>query len=222
MDDHRRAGALTDETLDGDIARLVALDPSPEFVARVRTRIAEEPAPRRSWLAAGQWRRASALRWACFAGGPVLALIVVAMYANRSTPPVTSGPPLAARSIETGKTAVPYVASALRREPDAPGSTGSPRAGQGHVAPSVISRLALPELVEGRARATLQPLFDARETRALQTLIANVRDQRIDLTPLLQPGAPPPMELPPIDELRIAPITIDPIAPSDGAQGVRP
>jgi hypothetical protein len=47
---------LNDAGLERDIERALAIDPSPEFVARVRTRIAEEPSPasrRFGWLFAG-------------------------------------------------------------------------------------------------------------------------------------------------------------------------
>jgi hypothetical protein len=56
-----------DDEIGRDITRALAVDPSPEFLARVRTRIANEP--ERGLLAAltgcatlGMWRRASALR----------------------------------------------------------------------------------------------------------------------------------------------------------------
>jgi len=235
MDDDRHAGALTDETLERDLARLVAIDPSPEFVARVRTAVAnQEPSP--SPIAAlkgcatfgmrlatrGKWRgaflarrsaqgaKAAALRWICFAGGPALALIVAAMYLSRSTPPVATAPPLTARAMAAEPVSPPYVAPTLGRRSQTTRRSAAllgPRGGP--------ERPALPG-------AAPEPLFDARETRALQTLIADVRDQRIDLTPLLRPGEPPPMELPPIADLNISPITIDSIAPADGAQGVRP
>ena len=47
---------MNDAGLERDIERALAADPSPEFLARVRTRIAEEPAPasrRFGWLFAG-------------------------------------------------------------------------------------------------------------------------------------------------------------------------
>jgi hypothetical protein len=37
--------AMTDAALDGEIRRALAVNPSPEFLARVRTRIASEPDP---------------------------------------------------------------------------------------------------------------------------------------------------------------------------------
>ena len=67
----------------------------------------------------------------------------------------------------------------------------------------------------------MRPLIDTLEAAALRSLIARVRDGRVDLTPLLQPAAPAPMELPPMTDIAIPPISIDPIAPAEGAQGVR-
>jgi hypothetical protein len=63
-----------------------------------------------------------------------------------------------------------------------------------------------------------EPLFDARETTALQRLIADVRDARVDLTPLTKEG---PMPLPAMDPLAISPIVIEPLTPS-GIEGERP
>jgi hypothetical protein len=53
---------------------------------------------------------------------------------------------------------------------------------------------------------------------ALQRLIADVRDARVDLTPLLKEA---PMALQPLDDLVIAPITIEPLVPG-GVEGERP
>ena len=68
------------------------------------------------------------------------------------------------------------------------------------------------------ATRTPEPLFDARETTALQRLIADVRDARVDLTPLAKEG---PMPLPAMDPLVISPIVIEPLV-SSGVEGERP
>ena len=52
--DHRPDQPLNDPALVRDLESLLAVDPSPEFVARVRTRIANEPEPARwrlAWVA---------------------------------------------------------------------------------------------------------------------------------------------------------------------------
>lgn len=47
--DGRRLDAVTDESLDREIESLLAVEPSPDFLARVRARIAEEE-PHGSWV----------------------------------------------------------------------------------------------------------------------------------------------------------------------------
>jgi hypothetical protein len=67
--------------------------------------------------------------------------------------------------------------------------------------------------------ATLQQdvLLDARETATLRALIRGVRRGDVDLEPVLRASAPSAMELPPIADIAIAPITIDPLV----EEGVR-
>jgi hypothetical protein len=210
MDTRRSATAITDDALDREVARALAVDTSPEFLARVRTRVAREPAPH-------TWR----MSWAtCFAGGAVVAAAIVFAVALTRTNRTTRFVPrqsLAARDVTIGSATLPRVASGFSRTNDQPTAPPSTRSGRAE------TRIARGEPVEPRARVVedSKPLFDPREARALQALIAGLRSGRVDLSPLLKPAGPPPMELPPIDDLSISPITIDLIAPIDGAQGVR-
>ena len=206
MDDRRRAHAMTDAAVDAEIRRALAVEPSPEFVARVRTRIASEPAP-------SAWR----ISWsACFVGAAVAAIVLATVLVSRQRSAITAAPPLSSRLL-----------ASIGQLPAARGSTGSPRATFAFGRASSVP--ARPELVEGRAAhgeaaqpaVDAQLLIDVRETNALQALIAGVHERRVDLSPLLQPPAPAPMELPPISDIVIPPITIDPLAPADGAEGVR-
>ena len=64
-------------------------------------------------------------------------------------------------------------------------------------------------------------LIDPREAAALRALIYGARDGRIDLVPVLNASQPAVMELPPVVDIHIPEITIDPIAPGAGEQGVR-
>ena len=57
MDDHRSADPLTDAALDRDLEAALAVDPSPELVARVRTRVQRERDA--SWSPM-QWRMGAA------------------------------------------------------------------------------------------------------------------------------------------------------------------
>jgi len=204
MDTRRSADSLTDAALDRELQRALAVDPSPEFVARVRTRIASEPAPR-------AWQ----FPWVMsFAGGAVVAAVIVMAIARTRPDRVSAGPApvLTAHAIASASSSlpsaapgrsvssVPYVASAFRRTNSA--STDSPAEAGRHV----------PETT---------PIFDPRETRALQTFIVRLRSGDVDLSPLLQPAPKPPMELPPIEDLVIQPLSIDPLAPPERAQGER-
>jgi hypothetical protein len=49
--DHEPADPLSERVIERDIESLLSVDPSPEFLARVRTRIANEPEPSRWRLA---------------------------------------------------------------------------------------------------------------------------------------------------------------------------
>ena len=81
-------------------------------------------------------------------------------------------------------------------------------------------------MVRGAAavRDAAQPevLIDPRERRALLQLIAGVRDGRIDLSAAQRSVTQVPTELDPVTDIVIAPLTIDPLAPVSGAEGVRP
>lgn len=186
---------VKDAALERDIERALAVDPSPEFLVRVRARIADEPAPSRGfgWLFAG-------IATVAAAAALVLAVRMVAPARRPEAAPL-----LASKSI--GSTVVvpavvpgtvgpasAYAAARLRRDEQA-----------GHYVPKVNAR-------------TAEPLFDARETTALQRLIADVRDARVDLAPLAKEG---PMPLPAMDPLVISPIVIEPLD-SSGIEGERP
>jgi hypothetical protein len=186
---------MNDPALEREIERALAVDPSPEFLVRVRARIADEPAPASrgfGWLFAGVATVAAAA-----------ALVLAVRMVSPARPPATA-PLLASRSIGSA-VVVPavsptsaYAAARLRLDEKA-----------GHYVPKV----------EGPAATrTTEPLFDARETMALQRLIADVRDARVDLTPLAKEG---PMPLPAMDPLVISPIVIEPLA-SSGLEGERP
>ncbi len=210
MSDFRHAHALTDDALDRDIAQALAVDPSPEFAARVRTRIANEPEP-------GMWRRVLALRSSWLVASVAVAAAVVATVvvtrSDRSTAP-TITPTLTARAIGAMSVPLPYVGSGFSRTYNAQVVHSSLRS----VGPAEAGPHVPPTVGPAKAGPQVEVLLDPRETRALRSLIAGVRDSRLDLSPLLRPSASAPMELPPVDDLVIAPLAIEPLAPIDGAQ----
>jgi hypothetical protein len=178
--------SMNDAALDRDLERLLAVEPSPAFVAHVRTRIANEPLPSSrsfGWLFAG--------------GATAVAAASVAIAMFVAAPPRQVTPVRArldSRSIASASVAVPVL------RPDPVG-----------VDPRVRP-------VPTHASARTEVLFDERETRALQRLIAGVRAARVDLAPLLNEARMSPQ---PMDDLVIPPITIEPLAPS-GVEGERP
>jgi hypothetical protein len=86
MDGHREI----DASLDREIESLLASEPPPEFVARVRTRVASEPAP-------GAWRAS----WMFAAAGAVAAVIVAVMaWPSPDAMPSNDVPVESARIVE--------------------------------------------------------------------------------------------------------------------------
>src|SRR5436309_12551606 len=107
--------------LERELEKALAVDPSPAFLARVRTRIAHESAPR-------AWRISSVM---CCAGAAIVAVPIVyavALMPTRRTTPAAPSHSLAATSlpyVASGFSRTsPYVASAFRRTSDGPAKAG--------------------------------------------------------------------------------------------------
>lgn len=80
MDGHRHVDAVTDP-LDREIESMLAVDPSPEFLARVRTRVAKEPNPSAWW------------RWTfAFAGVAVATIVAVVVWQSGQQAPSSEVP----------------------------------------------------------------------------------------------------------------------------------
>jgi hypothetical protein len=196
--------------IDEEIRAALDVDPSPEFVARVRTRIAAEAAP-----SAWRWSWGLAMATALAASATLVVIV-----SRQHTPPSTS-------------VAGTFVAGSENR-PASEGSTAKPgaaesdakagRAEQTRVAVSrrARSRPTNTNALVVRTRSEPEILVDPREARALRQLIAGVRDGRIDLTAVQTIASPAAGEIEPVARIVIAPITIEPIAPVPGAEGVRP
>jgi hypothetical protein len=196
MDAERSGWPMNDTAIVREIQAALAVDPSPEFIARVRTRIAAEPVTSGFWT-----RRPWATVLAAVAAG-VIAFAVV-MSRPRDLAPVGSS----ARDIELESSLAPVV-SGFSRTVDGTAEAG--HSGSGSRARKVATVRAEPEI-----------LLDPAETRALRRLIAGTRDGSLDLSAALRATTPTAMDLPPIDLIAIAPLTIDPLTPS-GEEGVRP
>jgi hypothetical protein len=194
--------ALSDAALDRELARACAVDPSPEFVARVRTRIVEEPM--RSWTRNLSWSLAAGI-----AAAIVVAAVAIQLATQRTKSTVTA-PLLAARPLSP-PTGV-WLGSAAE-------AVATHRPAEAVSAHRLRGLARQPD----RSRQVLQSevLFDRRETAALRRLIDGIRSGRVSLDPIIGGSVTTPMDLPPVDAIVIPPITIEPLAPIS-AQGVRP
>ena len=198
--------------IDDDIREALNVTPSPEFLARVRGRIANEPAPtvwRWSWTLAG--------------AGALAAAVMVAAALWRPAPRELPRPDAVRASAPAEH------AAGKPRDTTEPaislGTTSTPRSTEGFRPQTMAadrlkgSRSAVAALPDSVAS---EVVLDPAETRALRRLIAGVRDGQVDLRAAQNSVSPAPMELSPITDIVIAPITIEPIAPPTGAEGARP
>ena len=191
--------------IDDEIRKALDVEPSPQFLARVRTRIVAEPAP-------SAWRWS----WTVAAAGAMAAVLLSALIVSRRPETISTGPapvaqPFKAENRNAGITPTDQRAPAL--EPaiaEVKRRTASRRSSDAPV------RLK-PDTTDS---AIL--LLDPAETRALQALIAGVHAGRIELAAAQASAPAAPMELQAVTDIVIAPITIEPIAPLSGAEGVRP
>ena len=186
---------MTPQTIDDELRQALTVDPSPEFVARVRTRIAAEPAPAR-W---GFW-------WVAIGGIGVLAVIVVAVVAPRRT--IVTEPRLGSR------TAKPI--GALVRGPERPALREIERL--------ALHETGVVRPFKGRD-AAVEILVDQREATTLRRLMSGAPSGRVDLKPLLKPSPLAITEPAPVNALAIPgipaieEIVIDPLP--TGSEGAR-
>ena len=191
------------EDLDREIEAALAVDPSPEFVARVRTRIASERPPSASWLL-----------WTLAIAGALASAVTLAVTLPR--PKAVARPErVAERAASAGARPTPPAAAvarttaeAARREKD--GASASRRTG----GPTAWAHR------ETVASAEPEVLIDAREARAIRAFIDRARHGQLELAQLL--SAPPPqvMEAQPLQGIYIAPIEFEPLTAGNGDKGV--
>ena len=199
MNDNRSHDALSDAALEREIETALSVDPSPEFLVRVRTRVAAEPEP-------STWR----LSWAIAAAGAMAAVIVLIVAVTRGGQ--TTSPASADRSLAPEKpsadTSAGVVPPVDRRE--APASIPSPlpalSASTVSAAPPAFSRTAR----SGLAVREKEPevLVSPDEAAGLRRLIAIVRDGRVDLTSALVESTQAARALQPPNEIVVEPITV--------------
>jgi hypothetical protein len=200
--DAQRLDEMSDAALDRDLQALLAADPSSAFVARVRMQVAADRATAQTWL--GSWSTVLAI-----AATIAVAIVTAIGYrGNRGQavgnhPAALSTRPIPGRSAAAG---VGSLVTGLERSV----SDRWPRQPRpiAAVPPAIVS--AEPEV-----------LVDPREAAALRVLIRRMRNGAIDLGPLLTPPVAAATEAPDVASIDIPVITIQPIAPGAGEQGVR-
>jgi hypothetical protein len=177
--------ALSGTALDDAIARALAVEPSPGFAARVRGRIAEEPAP------AGRSRF-----WMLAASAAASAALALAIAVVRTSPALAPSPAgLASRAV-TWRAAVPGVA-----EPTAAFATAAAPVSNTRARRDVATASREPEI-----------LVDPREVRALRAFIDTAVRGAVDARALFDASEPRPVEDNPVQGLYIAPIELPPLS----------
>jgi len=181
---------VTDAALERDLESLLAVDPSPEFLARVRTRVAEEPA--------SASRR---FRWHVAAAVAAVAIVVIGVLAWRpsETAVVSVNAPIAAapappttRSPDRSVTAVDRTPAVVSRREPAPVAASKPPI-----------EVVLPEIVVAE-----------NESRAFAGLMASIRQTRFELSLPVASALEGPVtvdEIPALTPVKLDPIEIKPI-----------
>jgi hypothetical protein len=182
MDGHRHVDPVTDASLDREIETMLAVEPSAEFLARVRARVVEEPAP-------GGWRVRWDLGLAAAAVVAVAAAVVLWRTDNGAgpeqarathTPAVERSAPAAVASAEPPESRPTLVRTPPpRRAPPATADTTSDR---------------------------LIPLVNEEDAKAFDALLATLRNRELVLTFSESPDSALAAST-----LAIAPIEINPL-----------
>lgn len=214
MDAERSGRAMTGAPIDREIQAALAVDPSPEFLARVRTRIAAEPPGLTTWVP-----------WTLVAAA-VMAAIVAGVVVMSRPQEKTGGTATAQGDIRLTPEVPIEQPRGIERSRASAESTHRPVESPDAQRRSSTRRLrSAPARSETRLVGTMpaEPdiLVDPREARAMRLLISATRDGSLDLSAALRAATPTVMALPPIATIVIAPLSIDPLTPS-GEEGVRP
>jgi hypothetical protein len=195
---HIHPGAIAgDDPLDRAIRRMIDVDPSPEFYARLRIRLADE-----------RTSQSGPVPWKFVALGTATAILVLALSIavvrqDRATPAASAPPVLVSMPLtESEGVLVPSISS---------GFVGSAPARR----PPDSSRVLRPQ---GGGMESV--LISQRDAHAVRVLLAHIRngsfraplnDEREGLS-----------ELPPVRDVTIEPIVIEPLTLVSVQEGDRP
>jgi hypothetical protein len=196
--------------VDRELQTALDVEPSPEFLARVRMRIAEEPAPRRVRFG-----------WFVLAEAAFATAVLAAIILRPTTVPPAGEPLLVAKTLPSVAVAADLGRpgrSKLRPYGD-PTDVGRPFRAADPVGRPFRAAMA------GASTDAPEILVDPRETAMLRRVILGAGRDRIDLKAVIQPSpfvvadlaSQSEIEIVPIPE--IVPISIEPLqASSEGAR----
>jgi hypothetical protein len=161
---------LIDSAIDVELQRLRAVEPSPNFLARVRTRLAKEPQ-------LAEWQS----RWLFLTTGAIAAMIVVVVVLSRSNPTSIDRLPRPAQSLShTLPSPMPSLAVSERTAMATPPAKLPKPASSRHRPPAATS-LDTP--------AEPEVLVSAAEAQALRRFLDNVREGRVELGTAVLPAS---------------------------------
>jgi hypothetical protein len=184
-----RKDALNDMALEQEVEALLSVEPSPDFGARVRSRVATE-------AASSGW----GWRWPIAAVATAMALIVVVVALWRSVDPVAPS-----TSAPSQRAAAPDVVGPTVIPPhDEPVEIRVPR-----------QRAHVVAAVPGAIELALPPVIIAEnETRAYGALVADRRATRFEFSSSVARAVENPIELdkmPRVDPVALEPLEIKPL-----------
>ena len=198
-------GKAVRSAIDRGVETLVAREPSPQFTARLRARIAAEPAPRRwSWDAWRIWEQASSRKLAYGLGVLVLATLLIVLWMGVPRQHV-SAPSVAE---VTPATSAPAIAAT-----DSPKSSAIPEQPRKKLASSSVSSSRIrrePEVLvpKGELLAVVQ-FYDALHSGRVDTEQLYAAQQETQ-----KPIEVKPIEITPLESLET------PAADSDQGPGL--
>ncbi|HZM93824.1 MAG TPA: hypothetical protein VFB92_10405 [Vicinamibacterales bacterium] len=195
MDGHRHEG-MSDETLEREIEAALGIDPSPEFLPRIRARIASERV-NEVWLWRGLWQWAGA-------GVAVAGVAIIGLW-------ILNGPASGSRDVRVANAPQrPGPASDSGMVADAANSGSSPT-------PAPVRRPAAYTTRVPRDRMATPPevVISRDEAVALRQLIAAIAARQVEAVdiPKLEGESAP---IAPIEEIVLEPIELSPMAGLEG------
>ena len=210
MDDRRPDNAMTDAGLERDIERALAVEPSPEFLARVRAELAAQPESM-------PWR----IAWTWLAAGSVVAAITAAIVLSRPAAPQPRN------VLEPAPRATTTAAKTAPAKPAATPQISLPPTPDSHVRDVPRRRFpSLTSVAERTPREEPEVLIAKDEAAALKRLMRGLNQGVVEPSAAgdgpngVQPIQPPiPIVVAPM--AAVSPITIAPLGIPAPERGVR-